>query len=60
MSLFIKYFQYAYLVIAIVMIVDGIKNYSNGESYVMNVLIAVMAVFMFFFRRHFSNKYSKK
>lgn len=60
MTTFIKYFQYAYLVIAVFMIVDGIKKYNDGESIIMNIFIAVMAVFMFFFRRHFSNKYSKK
>ncbi|MFY7812109.1 MAG: hypothetical protein ACOVQ2_10310 [Flavobacterium sp.] len=57
---YLKYIQYFYLVVAIIMIVDGINNYSNNKDIIMNVLIAVMAIFMFFFRRHFSNKYSKK
>jgi hypothetical protein len=57
---YLKYIQYFYLVIAIIMIVDGIINFRNGESVLMNILIAVMAVFMFFFRRHFAHKYSKK
>lgn len=57
---YLKYIQYFYLVIALIMIVDGINNFRIGESYMMNIVIAVMAIFMFFFRRHFANKYSKK
>jgi len=57
---YLKYIQYFYLIIAVIMIIDGIKNYQNGESIVMNLVIIVLAIFMFFFRRHFAQKYNKK
>jgi hypothetical protein len=57
---YLKYIQYFYLVIALIMIIDGVKNYQNGESIVMNLVIIVLAIFMFFFRRDFAQKYNKK
>ena len=57
---YLKYIQYFYLVIAVIMLVDGFKNYQNGNDFFMNVIIFLLAIFMFFFRRHFANKYSKK
>lgn len=57
---YLKYIQYFYLAIALFILVDGIKKYQNGEEFFMNAVIFILAIFMFFFRRHFANKYSKK
>ncbi|MDP5076647.1 MAG: hypothetical protein NWQ09_07350 [Nonlabens sp.] len=61
MNKFYKYFQFAYLAFAILFIVSGILEYSNNanRAYMMFAMAAV-AIFMFFFKRHFSRKFENK
>ena len=55
---YLKYTQYAYLVIAALFIYDGITKINSGEGTPwLSFLIAGMGVFMFFFRRKFAKKF---
>lgn len=47
----IKIISYFYLAFAVLFIYLGIEQIMNGETYWMSFLIAVVAGFMFFFRR---------
>lgn len=53
-----KIFQYSYLVLAALFIYDAIDKYTvNGELSYTSVLFAALAVFMFFFRKRFNQKF---
>ncbi|ESU29643.1 hypothetical protein FLJC2902T_01150 [Flavobacterium limnosediminis JC2902] len=52
----LQYVHYVYLVMAVLFAYDGIVRLQNGENALLSFLFAAGAVFMFFFRRHFSNK----
>ncbi len=52
----LKYVHFLYLVLAVLFIYEGVRRQQAGESYLINFLFAAVAIFMFFFRRHFSNK----
>ena len=55
---YLKYTQYAYLIIAALFIYDGITKINSGEGIPwLSFLIAGMGVFMFFFRRKFARKF---
>lgn len=58
---FFKFFQYAYLLFAIIFIYDVIKTYleSNTINYI-SLFLAVLALFMFFFRRRYFKKFDNK
>jgi len=56
-----KFFQYAYLIFAILFTYDAIQKwYSEGTVAYISILLAVTAVFMFFFRRKFNKKFENK
>ncbi|AUP78588.1 hypothetical protein [Flavivirga eckloniae] len=56
-----KIFQYAYLVFAVLFIYDAIAKYmSLGEIAYPSILLAALAVFMFFFRSRFRKKFENK
>lgn len=56
-----KFFQYAYLIFAILFVYDAIQKwYSEGIIAYMSILLAATAVFMFFFRRKFNKKFENK
>ncbi len=56
-----KIFQYAYLVFAGLFIYDAISKYmNNGEINYPSILLGALAIFMFFFRRKFAEKFSNK
>lgn len=57
--LFSKLFQYVYLIFAALFLYEGIANWGSNKSY-LPFLFAALAIFIFFFRRKFSQKYSKK
>ncbi|MDA0177562.1 MULTISPECIES: hypothetical protein [Mesoflavibacter] len=57
MKLF-KIFQFAYLVFALLFLYDAITNWGESRAYA-SLLLGVLAVFMFFFRRKFNNKFDK-
>ncbi|HLT34277.1 MAG TPA: hypothetical protein VKZ98_10840 [Aquaticitalea sp.] len=52
-----KFFQYAYLVFAVIFIYEAIVNWNadRNRAYMM-LVIAALAVFMFFFRMRFAKK----
>ncbi|WP_338357756.1 hypothetical protein [Yeosuana marina] len=54
-----KFFQYAYLIFAVLFLYDAIVNWGDNRVY-MSLLLAALAVFMFFFRRKFRKKYENK
>ncbi|WP_242091850.1 hypothetical protein [Aestuariivivens sediminicola] len=56
-----KFFQYAYLVFAVLFAYDAIVKYANeGTVAYTSILLAATAVFMFFFRRRFAKKMENK
>jgi hypothetical protein len=56
-----KIFQYAYLVFAILFIYDAVSKYlKDGEIVYTSILLAGLAIFMYFFRDKFRKKYEKK
>lgn len=57
----LKILQYAYLIFAGLFIFEAISNWSiNRErSYIM-LLLAALAVFIFFFRKHFRKKFEDR
>ena len=55
---YLKYTQYVYLAFAVYFIYDGITKLNEGaETFWLSFAIAVMAIFMFFFRRKFAKKF---
>lgn len=53
-----KFFQYAYLLFAIIFLYDAISKYlANGTIAYMSILLSATAVFMFFFRRKFNKRF---
>jgi hypothetical protein len=56
-----KFFQYAYLLFAIIFLYDVISKYlDSGDIDYMSLLLAGAAVFMFFFRKRFNKKFENK
>jgi hypothetical protein len=58
---FSKFFQFAYLIFAVLFIYDGIKKCNDGTygSYI-SFGLAALAIFMYFFRRSFNKKLDNK
>ncbi len=58
---FSKFFQYAYLIFAILFFYDAFTKYNNTrEVAVAQLLLGVLAIFMFFFKRKFSKKFDDR
>ena len=56
-----KIFQYAYLVFAVLFIYDAIIKYmESGVIAYVSLLLAGLAIFMYFFRQKFRKKYENK
>ena len=57
MKSIVKIIEWAYLVIALVFIVEIIRNWSEDrqKAYV-SIAMAALAIFMFIFKRRFRNK----
>ncbi len=53
---YLQFTQYIYLIFALFFIVDGFRKMNKSEDYYLNFGIAVVCIFMFFFRRNFFNK----
>jgi LPXTG-motif cell wall-anchored protein len=54
---FWKFFEYAYLVIAIIFIVEGVARWSSDKNRAyLFIGFAVLAVFMYFFRKRFRKR----
>ena len=55
---YLKYTQYLYLIVAIVMIGNGFLELNSGtDKAYLSFFLAAMAVGMFFFRRKFAKKF---
>ena len=60
MNTFGKYIEFAYLIIGIVFLVEGIVGWSaEPEKAYLSLGFGLLAVFMFFFKRRFRKKRSK-
>ena len=61
MEKYIKYIEYAYLVIAVILFYEGFQklNIQQDKAY-FSLGLGVMAVFMYFFKRHIRKKQEKK
>ncbi len=57
---YLKIVSYLYLVIAAFMIYDGIMRINENEPPYVSFLLAGMAIFMFFFRRRYSDKFRSR
>lgn len=57
---YLQFTQYIYLIFAAFFIYDGFAKMSlQDEPYLLSFGIAVVCIFMFFFRRNFFNKAKK-
>lgn len=61
MMRFSKFFEFAYLAVAAFFTYEAVQmwNLDRGRSYLFLFFVAI-AIFMFFFRRHFRKKYQKR
>lgn len=58
---FLKYTPYLYLLFAVFFIYDAIVKWNDADATpVLSLLIAGLAVFMFFFRRRFAKKMQER
>lgn len=57
---YLKIIQYMYLIFAAFFFYDAATKFKNNESFGLSILIALVAVGMFFFRKHFYDKYQNK
>jgi DMSO reductase anchor subunit len=53
---YLKIIQYLYLSFGVFFLYDAYTKYSNNENPYLSLIIAVVAIAMFFFRKHFYNK----
>lgn len=53
---YLKIIQYVYLAFGLFFFFDAYSKYSNGENPYLSLIIGVVAIGMFFFRRNFQNK----
>ena len=57
---YLKYIQYLYLFAAGLFLYDTVSKFlSKDESAWISLLFCLIAVFMFFFRRHYAKKFKK-
>ncbi|MDG5490190.1 hypothetical protein [Psychroserpens sp. SPM9] len=57
----LQFFQYVYLFFAVIFIYDGISNLGqDGNRAIISFVFAALAIFMFFFRRKFRNKFGNR
>jgi hypothetical protein len=57
---YLRLVQYFYLAFAAFFAYDAFAKFTKNENYVLSILIALVSLGMFFFRRHFYNKYQNK
>ncbi|HHC79076.1 MAG TPA: hypothetical protein ENK46_04280 [Flavobacteriia bacterium] len=58
---FWKFFEYAYLVIAIVFIIEGIVRFNTErEKAYLFFGLSVLAIFMYFFKKRFRKKFEAR
>lgn len=54
---FHKYFQFFYLIIALLFLYNAYVHFSKNEPFWVDLAFVAAAVFMFFFKRKFAKKY---
>lgn len=58
---FSKFFQYAYLIFALLFLYDAYADYNaDGVIPYAKLLLGVLAIFMFFFKRKFGKKFDDR
>ena len=57
---YLKLIQYMYLIFAVIFFYKAANQFKNNEDYVLYLIIGIVAVGLFFFRRHFYKKYQNK
>jgi hypothetical protein len=57
---YLRLVQYFYLAFAAFFAYDAFAKFTNKESYLLSIIIAAVSLGMFFFRRHFYNKYQNR
>lgn len=56
-----KIFEFGYLIIAVLFLVEAVSSWNEDRmSSFLMLLFAVLAVFMYFFRKRFRNKMDNK
>lgn len=57
----LKFFQYIYLALALFCVWEAIQNWTidRQRSYIL-LFFAALAVFLFFFRKHFRKKFEQR
>ncbi|SDB65987.1 hypothetical protein SAMN03097699_3175 [Flavobacteriaceae bacterium MAR_2010_188] len=56
----LQFFQYAYLIFAVLFIYDGIANFNEGNRAWISFALAALAIFMFFFRKRYREKFEAR
>lgn len=57
---YLKFISYLYLAVAVFFIVNGVIALQKGENSIIMFAFAAIAVFMFFFRRHYAKKFDNR
>jgi positive regulator of sigma E activity len=58
---YFKFFEFAYLVIAIIFIVETVLNWNlNRQKSYIYLAFSLLAVFMYFFRKKYRKKYKNQ
>lgn len=61
MGKYFKFFEFAYLVIAIAFIIETVLNWSlNRQKAYIYLVFSALAVFMYFFRKKYRKKYENQ
>jgi len=56
-----KFFEYGYLIVAIIFIVEGILRWNTDrEKAYLFLGFSILAIFMYFFKKHFRKKVATK
>ncbi len=58
---YLKFTQYVYLIAAIFFVYKALEVWStNSDDHLLFIGLAVLSVFMFFFRRHYAKKFEAR
>jgi len=59
---YLKFTQYAYLLAAILIAIEGYNQYRAGDNSkaILMAIFALIGIFMFFFRRSYAKKFAER
>ncbi len=57
---YLKYTSFVYLLAAGFFLYDAYERHQEGRSFWLSIILSVVAVFLFFFRRHFARKMEQR